>query len=332
MPRLIGDDEICLQGQRTSFVLTAEEADAHLRHILLHLEAWFAAVGLVEHFHESLSLFKGVYGYDFNTCYKHLEVSEWMRQVKQNADIKNMVLTKKQRKLLLKDSDIQLALQADMAIYGKVAEIYQRQVKNSKRLTKYLHLTQKAIQEGRLADRREKAKLKAAGRHADKSTKHKDKHKLVDEGFHGNNKTSNVKDSKGHGNVKHTKESNSTQVERTSTGGILGSITRMIFPELPKPAPRGRKDVALTGGRLHVEGLDAMMYQNLSALELTKFHVEGVRPGTLEKANAVHLRHLPNPGITAPRKHKHKANGNKANGNKANGNKANGNKGSKKKN
>ena len=146
--KLVGHDEICLPDTKTSFVLTARERKIYLENILENLEKWFSVVGLEEYFENSLLLFESVSGLNYTDCGRPKKRKElvntdkllWpvmsssgrntlrgLRNMKELHHMQNVTF-KALREKLLQDPQVSKWLSADLAIYTKLEELFQKQL------------------------------------------------------------------------------------------------------------------------------------------------------------------------------------------------------------
>ena len=146
--RLVGHDEICLPDTRTSFVLTARERRIYLDNILENLENWFSVVGLEEYFEDSLLLFESISGLNYTNCGRPKKRRELVKSdtllwpilsrngrntlrglwnMKELHQMQNLTF-KALREKLLQDPQVSKWLSADLAIYAKLEELFQKQL------------------------------------------------------------------------------------------------------------------------------------------------------------------------------------------------------------
>ncbi|XP_072033748.1 uncharacterized protein [Amphiura filiformis] len=115
--------------------LTNNQSEMLLNFCLENLERWFAVIGLVEEYDTSLALLQGVYNVPFKKCatgtainksnYLNLHPMEKTTKNDTNAARKE---TLKQLKLeLQRDPLVSKALSADVRLYKKAQEIFERQ-------------------------------------------------------------------------------------------------------------------------------------------------------------------------------------------------------------
>ena len=159
-----------MQGSRTTFVLTPSEAAAHLRHILAHLDTWFASIGLTNRLQESLDLLKSIYELPFSSCIgnwglgKESSISAGLRE---------------SRTELLANPEVKHALDADLQIYKKFSDIFKEQLAKRKIIQGLIKESKTVRQVRRKLARREKLKaIKASKLKGDIfNVKHKNSHK-----------------------------------------------------------------------------------------------------------------------------------------------------------
>ena len=125
--RLVGEDEICIEDGRTSFVLTQDERRAHLHNILTNLESWFSVIGLADQMDTSLMLFREVFGLNMSDCRL---AADWMKS-RAKPEYHQLRYT------LLQDENVTRWLFADLAIYNKMEEIFKKQLKTFNTLKLY---------------------------------------------------------------------------------------------------------------------------------------------------------------------------------------------------
>lgn len=119
--KLIGDDEVCLDDSKVTFLLSASEKQIHLDRILAHLEEWFSVIGLTNHLEESLRLFDAVYD---------LRLAQCNNFARFNIPAIDGVPYTKIREQLLNNTQVMKWLAADLAIYKKLEEIFLKQLEN----------------------------------------------------------------------------------------------------------------------------------------------------------------------------------------------------------
>ena len=146
--KLVGHDEICLPDTRTSFVLTTRERRIYLKNILENLENWFSVVGLEEYFEDSLLLFESISGLNYTDCGRPKKRRELVKtdtllwpivshsgrntlrglwNIKELHQMQNLTFKALREKLLL-DPQVSKWLSADLAIYAKLEELFQKQL------------------------------------------------------------------------------------------------------------------------------------------------------------------------------------------------------------
>ena len=116
--RLLGEDEICLQDIKTSFVLTNKEYKVHLHNVLQNIENWFAVIGLTDYFDQSLAVFDSVLNLNMSAKCR----AYWKTPTKSKRYLR-------QREKLLADKNIRKWLQADLLIYEKLTQVFHKQLK-----------------------------------------------------------------------------------------------------------------------------------------------------------------------------------------------------------
>ena len=142
--RLIGEDEICIQDGKASFILSQSERKAYLQNVLKNMDKWFAVIGLIEHYKESLKLFEYVFGEKYTECATYMSVfhqNNYHPSVPVNSTTTFKGTSRKDRVAkrvlksdimalrtkLLTDSRVVQWLYADLAIYDKATAIFSKQ-------------------------------------------------------------------------------------------------------------------------------------------------------------------------------------------------------------
>ena len=146
--KLVGHDEICLPDTKTSFVLTTRERRIYLEYILENLEKWFSVVGLEEYFEDSLLLLESISGLNYTNCGRPKKRKElvntdtllWpvvsnsgrntlrgLRNMKELHQMQNVTF-KALREKLMQDPLVSKWLSADLEIYSKLEELFQKQL------------------------------------------------------------------------------------------------------------------------------------------------------------------------------------------------------------
>lgn len=113
--------------------LTSEQENILLDYVLDHLEQWFASIGIIEEFDLSLGMFQHIYGLPFkDDCVgKHFQTGKYKKR-KKNATTNEEQVDRDQMIQQLKaelqaDPEVRRALHADLVIYEKAKEIFDKQ-------------------------------------------------------------------------------------------------------------------------------------------------------------------------------------------------------------
>ncbi|PIK52749.1 hypothetical protein BSL78_10382 [Apostichopus japonicus] len=113
--------------------LTSEQENILLDYVLDHLEQWFASIGIIEEFDLSLGMFQHIYGLPFkDDCVgKHFQTGKYKKRKKnvttneEQVDRDQMIQQLKAE--LQADPEVRRALHADLVIYDKAKEIFDKQ-------------------------------------------------------------------------------------------------------------------------------------------------------------------------------------------------------------
>ena len=253
----------------------------HLKHVVGHLEAWFANIALIDRLNESLAMLQELYDYPFSPCEEntmHLygpdafmkKPPSWLPWV-HPKQVKS--LTDQQRALLLNDAVITAALHADLEIYKKFVEIYERQVAG----WKLLHLMKKAEYDWRESNRpmtvsrqnkTDKVRMKTSKA---LTNAHSKKRVFTNKTKHTENK---MKENYTKSNIKEQDKGNQT----TKTNNRKEHHNHKRKHELsPKQHSRKRKipkitthEMSTSRSTISVLGMDSLLYQGFPKTETGK--------------------------------------------------------------
>ena len=216
--KLVGHDEICLPDTKTSFVLTTRERRIYLENILENLEKWFSVVGLEEYFEDSLLLFESISGLNYTDCGRPKKRKElvntdtllWpvvsnsgrntlrgLRNMKELHQMQNVTF-KALREKLMQDPLVSKWLSADLAIYSKLEELFQKQLELHNITKSVMKTLQNPSLNPTVASSLNKLKRKQLAKQLKKVTHIKSKHGI------GNSKHSYGKE--GHEQTRHNSQ------------------------------------------------------------------------------------------------------------------------------
>ena len=150
--KLLGDDQICIQDGKTSFLLSSVERRVLLNDVLHNLDKWFAVVGLGEHYKDSLRLFGHVTGLMFSKCtpFNHSAINQYLMHGNSSSATNGTHGHKQQKSIramrekLMQNPRITQWLYADLKIYERFQEIYAKQLEVYEYL-KHQNLTGKKL-------------------------------------------------------------------------------------------------------------------------------------------------------------------------------------------
>ena len=127
--KLIEDDEVCLEDLKSTFIVSPAERTAYLKYIIQHLEEWFSVIGLVDRFQDSLTLVDFLHGLDVSQCVRQqMDIGAYPSAVDDMHDVLIEGMPYYQlKKHLLNDPFVQKTLAADLTIYDKLNEIFDKQ-------------------------------------------------------------------------------------------------------------------------------------------------------------------------------------------------------------
>ena len=132
--KLVGTDQVCIRDSHSSFILSPEERKVLLQDVLENLGNWFAVVGMIEHYKDTLQLFEFATGLKFTQCNRYrsqtIDISQTNLRHFFNFtnDSDSRISVREFRNVLLKQvPNIKQWLIADLKIYQKIKEIFQQQ-------------------------------------------------------------------------------------------------------------------------------------------------------------------------------------------------------------
>ncbi|XP_033097031.1 uncharacterized protein LOC117101216 isoform X2 [Anneissia japonica] len=109
-------------------ILSKDQINALVDFCVNNLEKWFAVVGLTEEYDTSLAMIEQVYGVPFKSC--EGSVQNTSGRYNNLSNVKNETVLDEHSQMvqdLMNDKEVQRALYADLRLYNKIKEIFNKQ-------------------------------------------------------------------------------------------------------------------------------------------------------------------------------------------------------------